>query len=160
MKEKITSLLNSCIEQATEDELQMIHQLLKGVQDKQKNRYDSYIGSIFQMDRDLNNQSCQITMPISKLTDNSLDIVHGGITATLLDSAMGTLANALLPDGYGAVTSNLSIYYIAPGIGETLKATANLIHQGSKTLILEGNVHRDDGKKIAHCTGTFFIIKK
>jgi uncharacterized protein (TIGR00369 family) len=73
---------------------------------------------------------------------------------------MGTLANYLLPEGFGAVTNQLNIHYIAPGIGDFLHCKAELIHQGNKTLVISGEAFRSDGKKIAYATGTFFIIQK
>ncbi|GIN37657.1 MULTISPECIES: PaaI family thioesterase [Heyndrickxia] len=160
MKENLLALFNECLQNANEDDLKVMYQLLNGVKRKQEKVNYTFIDGILHMDRDISDQKCEITIPISALTENSLQIVHGGVTATILDTAMGTLANSLLPTGYGAVTSNLSIYYIAPGIGESLRASAEVIHKGTKTLVIEGSVHRNDGKKIAHCSGTFFIIKK
>jgi uncharacterized protein (TIGR00369 family) len=110
------------------------------------------------MEKTVDAETSYITIPINSITDNSFRIVHGGITATVMDTAMGILANQLLPEGYSAVTSNLNIHYIAPGIGEKVKASAKLIHKGSNTLVMEGSVFRDDGKQIAHGTGTFFIV--
>ena len=114
------------------------------------------------MDRviDKEKKTCEITVPINPFLNNSLDIVHGGITATILDTTMGTVANFLLPDGYGAVTNQLNIHYIAPGIGDTLRCKAEVIHQGSKTFVISGEIYRSDGKKIAYATGTFFTIQK
>lgn len=102
------------------------------------------------MDRviDKEKKTCIITVPINPLLNNSLDIVHGGITATILDTAMGSLAISLLPDGYAAVTNQLNIHYIAPGIGNTLRCKAEVIHQGSKTFVISGEVYRSDGKKL------------
>ena len=112
------------------------------------------------MERNFDQNSCEITIPITPIINNNLDIVHGGITATVLDTAMGVLANQLLPEGFGAVTNQLNIHYIAPGIGETLRCKADIVHKGSKTMVISGEAFRSDGKKIAYATGTFFIIKK
>jgi uncharacterized protein (TIGR00369 family) len=160
IKDNVKDILHQCIEHATEDELKVIHQLLAGMKRKKENINGSLIGGILHMDKIEKENFCQITIPINDITKNSINIVHGGITATVLDTAMGTLANTLLPEGYGAVTSNLSIHYIAPGKGSNMKATAQVIHKGSQTLVIEGSAYCDDGKKIAHCTGTFHIIKK
>ncbi|RDI47583.1 PaaI family thioesterase [Falsibacillus pallidus] len=161
MKEELHDLLNDCINDAAEDDLLAIKQLLEGVKRKQHGLNGSYIGSILHMEKTVTeNDRFSVTIPINEVTSNSLGILHGGITATVLDSAMGTLANILLPEGFGAVTSNLNIHYISPGLGNTITATATIVHKGSKTMVVEGEVLRDDGKKIAHCTGTFFVIKK
>jgi uncharacterized protein (TIGR00369 family) len=70
------------------------------------------------------------------------------------------MVNKVLPKGQAAVTNQLNIHYLAPGIGSQITCKAKIVHQGSKTMVMEAEVQRDDGKKIAHATGTFFVIKK
>ncbi len=160
MKKEIEALFHECIMNANEEELAVIKQLLDGVKRKQSKESGSYIGGIFGMSRKMENDVLEVTMPITPVIYNSLHIVHGGVTATLIDSAMGTLANMMLPEGYGAVTTNLSIHYVAPGTGGFLSGKAQIIHKGTKTIVIDGKVHSDDGKLVAHCTGSFFIFKR
>jgi uncharacterized protein (TIGR00369 family) len=160
MKEELYKLLDEFIKTGNEEELQMVKQLLEGVKRKKENLNGSYIGGVLGMERTSSEIHCDVSIPITPFTYNSFEIVHGGITATLVDSAMGTLANIVLPEGYGAVTTNLTIHYLAPGTGGTLTAKASVVHKGSKTLVMDGQVVRDDGKVIAHSTGSFFIFKK
>lgn len=160
MKEDLTKLLNECIENGNEADLDVIKQMLQGVRRKQDNQNGSYIGAVLAMEKTAADNTCEVTIPITPLTYNSLEIVHGGITATLVDTAMGTLANILLPEGFGAVTTNLTIHYLAPGRHGSLTATGTLVHKGSKTLVIDGKVFSDEGKTIAHCTGSFFVVKK
>jgi uncharacterized protein (TIGR00369 family) len=112
------------------------------------------------MERILDEKTCEITIPLHQILNNNLNILHGGITATVLDTTMGSLANYLLPEGFGAVTNQLNIHYIAPGIGETIRCKAEIVHKGTKTMVISGEAYRSDGKKIAYATGTFFIISK
>lgn len=160
MKDKLITLLESCLENGSADDLNAISYFLEGLQRKIKMGNLSFIDQFLHMDSKFGENSCEITIPLNPVLNNSFDIVHGGVTATLLDTAMGTLANYLLPEGYGAVTNQLNIHYIAPGIGTSLRCNAEIIHRGNKTMVVSGEVHRDDGKKIAHATGTFFVIKK
>ncbi|QFT88744.1 hypothetical protein FIU87_08815 [Bacillus sp. THAF10] len=99
-------------------------------------------------------------IPNSPLLQNSLDILHGGLTATLLDSAMGTLAFKIIPENCAAVTTEMKVNFVAKGVGNSFKCISNVIHQGSKILVMEGKVYREDGTLIAHSTGSFFIIPK
>ncbi|BCB03229.1 PaaI family thioesterase [Bacillus sp. KH172YL63] len=160
MKDYVQNLFEECVTGATEEELLIIGQLLEGIQRKKKEVNGSMIGGIFAMDREVKDGNFEVSIPITPVTYNSLGIVHGGVTATLVDTAMGTLANMMLPEGYGAVTTNLNVHYLAPGVGERLTAHANLVHQGSKTLVVDGKVVSSEGKVVAHSTGSFFIIKK
>ncbi|MGG1292391.1 PaaI family thioesterase [Bacillus smithii] len=158
MKESLFQLFQQVIEKTNEKEKTILKELLE--------RYENYIGSdepylgrLLGMQKNVTDSNCEITIPISEIIHNHLGIVHGGITATLLDSVMGTIASHVAPDGHGAVTSNLNIHYIAPGKGDSLTAVANVIHKGTKTIVVEGEVYLDNRKKIAHATGTFFIVK-
>lgn len=160
MKDELRQLLETCIETGTKEDLEALSFLIEGVQRKINRKNSTYIDGLLHMERKLENHSCEITIPLNSATHNNLNIVHGGITATVLDTAMGSLANYLLPEGYGAVTNQLNIHYIAPGIGDQLHCKAEIIHQGTKTIVITGEACRSDGRKIAHATGTFFIIKK
>ncbi|WP_174733807.1 PaaI family thioesterase [Mesobacillus harenae] len=158
MSEQINKLFEECIGHADDQDLEVLNGLLQGIRDKQKKRNSSYIGRVLHMERAATKDSYEITIPVTPLVKNSLGIVHGGITATVIDSAMGSLAMEVLPEGQGAVTTQLNIHYIGPGIGDSLTCKAQLVHKGSKTIVLEAQVYRPDGKKVAHATGSFFII--
>jgi len=160
MKEDLRHLLETILQNGSEEDLEVIKQLLEGVENKIKRNRRTYIDGILHMETNFTEDSCEITIPISPVINNNLNIVHGGITATVLDTTMGVLANRLLPEGYGAVTNQLNIHYIAPGIGDALNCKAEVIHKGTKTMVISGEAFRTDGKKIAYATGTFFMIKK
>lgn len=160
MKEELLKMLESCMNNGSETDLRALAYILEGIQTKITKKNHTYIDPLLQMKRKLDKNSCEITIPINPILNNSFEMVHGGVTATILDTAMGTLANYLLPEGFGAVTNQLNIHYIVPGIGDSLHCRAEIIHQGSKTVVLSGEAFRSDGKKIAYATGTFFIIQK
>lgn len=146
--------------ETSEHDLELLEQLLISFQHWTSGNNPTFISSLLHMDRKITDETCEITIPISPLLYNTLHIVHGGITATLLDTTMGVLANALVPDGYGAVTTQLNVNYIAPGIGDKMICRAKIEHKGSKTLVLSAEIHRSDGVKIAIATGSFLIIEK
>jgi uncharacterized protein (TIGR00369 family) len=118
--ENIQKRIQEIALETNEHDLVLLEQLLISFQQWKSGNNPTFISSLLQMDRCLMDDTCEISIPISPLLYNTLHIVHGGITATLLDTAMGVLANALVPDGYGAVTTQLNVNYIAPGIGDKL----------------------------------------
>lgn len=160
MKNQVREVLEDCLAEASVEELEILMDVLLGFQKKQMNINSSYIGGLLHMERTITNDICELTVPLTPFVHNSLGIVHGGITATIIDTAMGTLANSLLPDSYHAVTTALNIHYLAVGNGDYMKCKALLEHKGSKTMVISADVHRSDGKKIAQASGSFFIIKK
>lgn len=91
---------------------------------------------------------------------NPLGTVHGGIAATLLDSAMGCAVHTTLPAGAGYTTLELKVNYVrsASTDGSTLTATGTVIHPGRRTATAEGKVHDQDGKLVAHGTTTCLIL--
>ncbi|MGP1907364.1 PaaI family thioesterase [Metabacillus sp. JX24] len=143
-----------------EEDLPAAELFLLGLQKKAQKENGTYIGAFLAPRGEYRENEFILKIPNTPLIQNSLEIVHGGITATLLDSAMGSLVHHVLPSHLAAVTSEMKINYVAPGIGSELTCTATLIHRGSKTLVTEGRVARDDGKLMAHCTASFFIIDR
>ncbi len=91
---------------------------------------------------------------------NPLGSVHGGIAATLLDSAMGCAVHTTLPAGVGYTTLELKVNYIraARTDGQTLTAEGTVIHAGRRTATAEGRVLDEQGKLIAHATTTCLVV--
>lgn len=91
---------------------------------------------------------------------NPLGTVHGGIAATMLDSAMGCAVHTTLPAGIGYTTLELKVNYIraARTDGQVLTCEGTVIHAGSRTATAEGRVHDENGKLIAHGTTTCLIV--
>ncbi|TCN25739.1 PaaI family thioesterase [Mesobacillus foraminis] len=160
MKEtELQQLLEECQTLAGEEDLEILKDLLTGVRNKLRDD-GNYLGHILGMEGNLEGDTFELTLPLTSLVNNHLGILHGGITATVIDSAMGILANKMLPKGTAAVTTQLNIHYIAPGTGRCLNCSARVVHRGTKTMVMEADIRRDDGTKIAHATGSFFIVKK
>lgn len=160
MKE-LQSLLNQVTENATEVELNLLKEFLKGIQNKQQKTASTYLNAVFHMDTQFEKDNCIVTLPITPLTFNSFDMPHGGVIATLADNAMGFLVNKDLHmegEGKGAVTTNMTIHYVKAASEKTLIATSSYIHKGRQTMVLECTVTQPNGKKIAYATGSFFVI--
>ena len=98
MKDDISQLANEILLNGSEDDLSVLYQVLVGLKQKKEGKYSSYVGALLNMEKESTSTSCSVTIPYQNCY-NSLGIVHGGITATVLDSAMGTLANLLAPEG-------------------------------------------------------------
>ena len=65
---------------------------------------------------------------------NPMGTVHGGIAATLLDSALGCAVQTTLDDGVAYTTVSLEVKYLRPirvDAGE-LRAEATVVHTGRR----------------------------
>jgi uncharacterized protein (TIGR00369 family) len=87
---------------------------------------------------------------------NTIGIVHGGFTATLLDSALGCAINTLATPPKVFTTVELKINYIRPITAATgaLRCEANALHVGTRVGMAEGRVVDASGKIYAHGTTT------
>lgn len=84
-------------------------------------------------------------------------IIHGGIIATLLDSAM---THCLLMEGIPALTGRLSIRYSNPiRTGAVVKLEARIVDQFHEMFILEGKA-LVDGKKVASAEAKYRSMKR
>ncbi len=97
--------------------------------------------------------------PDERMT-NPLGTIHGGIAATILDSAMGCAVHTTLGQGVGYTTAQLNIHYLRamqPGMGP-VRATGTVIHRGRTQSTAEGRLVDAHGKLIAHGTTTCLIL--
>ncbi|MGM7720245.1 PaaI family thioesterase [uncultured Metabacillus sp.] len=159
-KEELLQLTKEILQEADDEDQYVLQLLLSGLKRKQFHEKGSYIGALLHAEGEFKDNHFTIKIPNTPIIQNSLQIVHGGITATLLDSAMGGLVHHVLPPNKTAVTTEIKINYVAPGVGKELTCKTNIIHKGNKTVVTEGKVFRDDGTLIAHSTASFFIINR
>ena len=159
-KDELLRLTNEVLQNALEEDQDVLELILTGLKKKQYHEKSSYINAILHAEGEFKNGQFTIKIPNTPIIQNALTIVHGGITATLLDSAMGGLVHHILPPDKTVVTSEIKINYVAPGVGKELVCTTDIIHKGNKTVVTEGRVYRDDGTLIAHSTASFFIINR
>jgi uncharacterized protein (TIGR00369 family) len=90
---------------------------------------------------------------------NPMGVAHGGLAATLFDSALGCAVQSMLPPAYAAPTLQLQINYIRPITVTTgkMNCSGNVIHLGKRLATAEGRLTDSGGKLYAHATGTFVI---
>jgi uncharacterized protein (TIGR00369 family) len=91
---------------------------------------------------------------------NPLGGVHGGWSATLLDSAMGCAVHTTLPAGKAYTTVDLSVHLVRALTDRagTVRAEARVIHGGGTIATAEGRIVGPDGTLYAHGTTTCLIL--
>ena len=92
---------------------------------------------------------------------NPIGVVHGGLAATLLDSAMGCAVHSTLPAGAGYTTLEIKVNFIRAMTGETgrVRCEAKVVHVGARTATAEGRVVDEAGKLYAHGSTTCLILR-
>ena len=91
---------------------------------------------------------------------NPLGTIHGGWTATILDSAMACAAHATLKEGEGYTTLEMKINYVRPVMPDSgkVRCEGKLIHRGGTVATTEGRLVDARGKLLAHGTETCMIF--
>ena len=91
---------------------------------------------------------------------NPQGTLHGGITATLLDSAMTCAVFSDLPPGAMATTLDLSVRYLrpAPLDGTRIWAVGDLVHRGRTVATAEGRLVDERDRLIATATTTCLVV--
>src|SRR5256885_492623 len=90
---------------------------------------------------------------------NPIGVVHGGLAATLLDSAMGCAVHSLLPEGRAYTTLELKVNFVRALKHDTgrVRAIGKVIHLGGKVATAEGMVIDGAGKLYAHGSTTCLL---
>jgi uncharacterized protein (TIGR00369 family) len=91
---------------------------------------------------------------------NPLGTVHGGVIATLLDSAVGCAVQSMLPAGTSYTTLELKVNFLRPVTERTgnIYAEGKIIHVGGRIATAEGRLTDTEGKLYAHVTTTCIIL--
>ena len=93
---------------------------------------------------------------------NPIGSVHGGIAATLLDSALGCAVHTTLDAGVGYTTGDLHVRYVRGMTSETGRVVceAQVVHSGRSTATAEGRLLAEaDGRLLAHGTTGCLILR-
>ena len=91
---------------------------------------------------------------------NPLGGVHGGFSATVLDSVTGCAVHSMLEAGVGYGTIDLNIKMCRPiPKNKELHAMGMVINMSKNLGISEGRIIDEEGKLYAHATATCMIIR-
>ena len=92
---------------------------------------------------------------------NPIGSVHGGVYATLCDSACGCAVHSMLPAGAYYTSLDLSVRFLRPvtsGTGRLL-CEGTVEHLGSRTALASARLTDSAGKLYAHATGSCLIFR-
>ncbi|TCO50467.1 uncharacterized protein (TIGR00369 family) [Kribbella antiqua] len=101
-----------------------------------------------------------VLMPAQEFHYNPLGTVHGGIIATLLDTAAGCTVHSTLPAGVGYTSLDLMTRFIKPVTVASglLRCEGAIINRGRRTAVAESRLLDERGTLLAHATSTCLIF--
>jgi len=93
--------------------------------------------------------------------ENPMGTMHGGIIATLVDSAMGCAVASTLPSGAQYTTLELKTNYVRPIVQTTgrVRAEGRVVHVGGRIATTDARVVDDAGTLYAHATSTCLVTR-
>jgi uncharacterized protein (TIGR00369 family) len=89
-------------------------------------------------------------------------VVHGGYTATLLDTAMGCAAQTVISAGQGVTTLELKLAYhraITAASGR-IEAVGRVLSNGRRTVFTEASMRDASGRLLASGSSTLLVLQR
>lgn len=85
-------------------------------------------------------------------------VLHGGATASLIDTAMAFAIIASTGEDEKATTVNLTVHYLRPVTEGEIVCTAKMVRTGKRILTVSAEVRGEQGKLIATALSTYTKI--
>jgi uncharacterized protein (TIGR00369 family) len=99
-----------------------------------------------------------VTGTVERRHLNINEVVHGGVYATILDTAMGASVVSLLNEGETTATTSLYVEFLrAARKGDTLTAHGEVLRRGRHIAFAEGNLYDADHRRLSQARGTWYI---
>jgi uncharacterized protein (TIGR00369 family) len=94
--------------------------------------------------------------------ENPMGTMHGGIVATLVDTAMGCAVSSTLPVDSGFTTLELSTNFVRAITQSTgrVYAEGRVVHSGGRVVTTEARVYDDAGTLYAHAKSTCLVLRR
>ncbi len=92
---------------------------------------------------------------------NPIGSVHGGVFATLLDSAAGCAVHSALPAGTRYTSLDLSVKFLR-GLGADsgpVRCEGMVVHLGARTALAEARLHDGRGRLCAHAMSSCLVLR-
>ncbi len=103
--------------------------------------------------------SGQLRLTVTEQLLNAHGTLHGGVSATLVDTAAGFGARSSLPAGSILSTIQLSVMYVAPArVGDVIVTTSETLHVSVRHALATATLVREsDGAVLAHGDASFAV---
>lgn len=104
----------------------------------------------------------EFTLEPAEFHYNPNGSVHGGVYATLLDSAAGCAVQSLLPAGTGYTSLDLNIKFLRRLTVETgtVRALGTVTHFGKQTALVEARLLNGADRLFATATSSCLVIRQ
>jgi uncharacterized protein (TIGR00369 family) len=101
----------------------------------------------------------RLTLQPAEFHYNPIGMVHGGVAATMLETALAAAVRTTLPPGRACVTIEIKVNYVralSPAAGAVV-AEGRVVHAGRQVALAEGRVTDAAGRLYATATSTCLL---
>ncbi|MHB8765869.1 MAG: PaaI family thioesterase [Deferrisomatales bacterium] len=99
-----------------------------------------------------------VDLPFNPGLDHAQAGIHGGVYATLLDTAGWFTAAVAHGDSSWIATSEMSIHFLQPSARVDLRAEGRMIKRGKRQDVVEMLLYDGAGDLVGHGTGTMMVL--
>jgi uncharacterized protein (TIGR00369 family) len=85
-------------------------------------------------------------------------VLHGGVTAALVDSATSFAVASYLQEGESTATIDLTVHYLRPLATGHAKATARVLRAGRQIFSVSADVVDQENRPAAHALSTYMRL--
>jgi uncharacterized protein (TIGR00369 family) len=110
--------------------------------------------------RNLNRGESLIKIETEQKHHQAYGIIHGGVCASLLDTAIYWAVYAGIEEIVGLTTIDLKVNYLSPVSDGRLIAKGRSIKTGNKICLGEASIEDQNGNLVAHGTSTLMVLNK
>jgi uncharacterized protein (TIGR00369 family) len=102
-----------------------------------------------------------VTLQAQEFHYNPIGVVHGGVIATLLDTATGCAVHSTLTAGEAYTSLDITVKFVRPMTLESglVRCEGRVMHRGGRTAVAEATLVDERGKLLAHATSTLILFR-
>jgi uncharacterized protein (TIGR00369 family) len=138
------------------DDLQIIQHVMEAL-NKTKEQDFHFFGHSLGIEWKTENE---VVMHLGLHNANRYGKAQGGALYTLADVTIAEPILRKLPENANLYTLEMKMNYMKKGEGKLLRAKANILHWGRKTVVGECSIQDETGALVAKAMGTFYIAQK
>jgi uncharacterized protein (TIGR00369 family) len=103
---------------------------------------------------------CTFTMRAQEFHYNPIGSVHGGVIATLLDSAAGCAVHSTLPVGWAYTSLDLTTKYLRPATVDSglMRCEGTVINRGRTTALAEARLFDERSRLLAYASSSCLLF--
>jgi uncharacterized protein (TIGR00369 family) len=120
---------------------------------------DGFAGELGVQEERVEVGRARLELEVGEAHMNPAGTLHGGVLATLVDTAMASAARSSTDDGQVPATSQLTIAFLSAGHPGRVVVNAQVRTQGDHLLVCDADVEQN-GRALVHAVATFAVLER